>query len=391
MALNSFCCFSLAPENLRRELAVAKWVYCGLFTLVTVVTWLLHSFGDDAFTRHNIFGPYCAPGAAGAPTALSSSGLCTGQQVVLRFAFGNFAFFALHALLLAWCRREADPRVGLHTGLWFWKLLLWAGGLVGFLFVPGEALFWFGQVSRFGAALFLVFVMVEMVAWTYGLNEALVAADAWWSWALLVGGAALGFGGGLAAVGGAYHLYATSPACSLNLFFITWSLVFGLASVGVLFLPRRLEVAGLLTSGVVFAYTSYLLLSALSSQPANACVRDTGAAPLWITIVGFFLGVAAVCYSTLTLGTSHIFGAGDEDKGELPYRPDAFHLIFALAAMYMGMLLSNWELSANPSEMWRIDRGWISMWTKLGSKWFCEALYLWTVIAPAVCVHRDFS
>jgi hypothetical protein len=108
-------------------------------------------------------------------------------------------------------------------------------------------------------------------------------------------------------------------------------------------------------------------------------------------IVGFFLGIGAVCYSTLTLGTSHIFGAGDEDRGELPYRPDTFHVIFALASMYMAMLLTDWELSGNSADMWHIGKGWTSMWVKMGSKWFCEALYAWTVLAPAILRNRDFT
>jgi hypothetical protein len=36
-------------------------------------------------------------------------------------------------------------------------------------------------------------------------------------------------------------------------------------------------------------------------------------------------------------------GGGD---GRLPYRPDAFHLMFAFASMYMGMLLTNWQARA---------------------------------------------
>ena len=122
-------------------------------------------------------------------------------------------------------------------------------------------------------------------------------------------------------------------------------------------------------------------------QHAHSCFHAWSA----VQIVGFFLGIGAVGYSTLTLGTSHIFGSGDEDKHELPYRPDSFHLIFALASMYMAMLLTNWELSDNPSDMWRLDKGLISMWVKIGSKWFCEVLYIWTVIAPVVCKYRDFS
>jgi hypothetical protein len=192
----------------------------------------------------------------------------------------------LHFILLFWCKKEQDPRIGLHTSLWFWKVLLWAGGLVGFLFVPGEAIFYYGQIARFGAGIFLVFVMVEMVTWTYDINEALVAKDNWWSWTLLVVGAVVSFCGGLAAIGASYYFYATSGSCSLNLFFISWSIVIGLAMAGVLFLPKRLEVAGLLTSGVVFLYCSYLLISAFSSQPLNACIRDTGVQAQWITVSG---------------------------------------------------------------------------------------------------------
>lgn len=274
-----FCCFQFGVD-LRRELAVSKWVYCILFTVVQVVTWLLRTYGETTFNEYNVFGRYCSsPGSS-----IANSALCSGQQVVLRFSFATFSFFMLHFILLFWCKREQDPRIGLHTSLWFWKVLLWAGGLVGFLFVPGEAIFYYGQIARFGTGLFLVFVMVEMVTWTYDINEVLVAKDNWWSWTLLVLGALLTFCGGLAAIGASYYFYATSGSCSLNLFFISWSIVIGLAMAGVLFLPRRLEVAGLLTSGVVFLYCSYLLISAFSSQPLNECIRDTGVAAQWITV-----------------------------------------------------------------------------------------------------------
>lgn len=278
--IGPFCCFQYGAD-VRRELLISKWVYCSLFTIVQIVTWLLRSYGETTFKQHNIFGSICS---SGGDAILSSSALCSGQQVVLRFSFATFSFFALHFVLLFWCKKEQDLRIGLHTSLWFWKLLLWAGGLVGFLFVPGEAIFYYGNIARFGAGIFLVFVMIEMVTWTYDVNETLVAKDNWWAWTLLVGGAFITFCGGLAAIGISYHFYAISTSCSLNLFFITWSLVIGLAMIGVLFLPRRLEVAGLLTSGVVFLYCSYLLISALSSQPLNACMRDTGVQAQWITV-----------------------------------------------------------------------------------------------------------
>lgn len=113
------------------------------------------------------------------------------------------------------------------------------------------------------------------------------------------------------------------------------------------------------------------------------------AAPSLLQIIGFFLGLAAVAYSTMSLGSSDIFGTG-KMEGLLPYRPDFFHLIYALASMYMAMLFTNWSVSGNTNRF-ELDRGWFSFWVKMGSKWFCELLYVWTVVAPALCRGREFQ
>lgn len=264
-ATNVVCCFVLRDENIARSYAIAKWSYCTLFTLITIVTWVLRDYGEDAFLKFGAAFSYCQlPGY---------ESLCSGKQVAVRFSFANFSFFAAHALLLFWCRKESDFRAGLHTGLWFWKILAWAGAIVGFFFVPSNVMVIYAQVARFGAGLFLVFVMVEMVSWVYDINEWLVARDNKLAWTALILGAALSWLGGLALIGASYYYHAPTVNCHLNLFFITWSLVVGFALVGVLFIPNRLEVAGLLTSGAVFLYCSYLLYSALGRVPSDECMR----------------------------------------------------------------------------------------------------------------------
>lgn len=128
------------------------------------------------------------------------------------------------------------------------------------------------------------------------------------------------------------------------------------------------------------------------TQPASKHTEMFNPSCCVMQIVGFFLAIGAVSYSTLALGTSHIFtsGGGEEGSAQLPYRPDFFHLVYALASMYMAMLYTNWEISSNTTQF-ELSKGWISTWVKMGSKWFCEALYLWTVVAPAVCRGRDFT
>jgi hypothetical protein len=31
------------------------------------------------------------------------------------------------------------------------------------------------------------------------------------------------------------------------------------------------------------------------------------------------------------------------------------------------------------------------VWVKMGSKWLCEVLYCWTVVAPAIFTDRHFG
>ena len=119
------------------------------------------------------------------------------------------------------------------------------------------------------------------------VNEWLVSkldnGGAWW--VLMVLGASVGFGLGLAFIGLSYYYFAPDNGCHLNLFFITWSLVVVLLLVGVLFIPRRAPTAGLLTSGAVFLYTSFLLYSALHSEPpGGSCIRDGGGSSSWVQV-----------------------------------------------------------------------------------------------------------
>lgn len=44
---NAVCCMNFRDPNVGRSFAVAKWVYCALFTVVTVVTWVLRDYSDQ--------------------------------------------------------------------------------------------------------------------------------------------------------------------------------------------------------------------------------------------------------------------------------------------------------------------------------------------------------
>lgn len=56
---------------------------------------------------------------------------------------------------------------------------------------------------------------------------------------------------------------------------------------------------------------------------------------------------------------------------------------------YIAMLMTGWGVGAEEKDL--LDVGWLSVWVKLVSQWLTTALYLWTLVAPALFPDRVFS
>jgi hypothetical protein len=81
--------------------------------------------------------------------------------------------------------------------------------------------------------------------------------------------------------------------------------------------------------------------------------------------------------------------AAISDYAPITYNYSFFHLIFALASMYIAMLMTGW--GAVEQEKDRMDVGWTSVWVKTGAEWVTAALYTWTLVAPALLPDRDWG
>lgn len=71
------------------------------------------------------------------------------------------------------------------------------------------------------------------------------------------------------------------------------------------------------------------------------------------------------------------------------YNYSFFHCIFALASMYIAMLMTGW--GAVEQEKDRLDVGWTSVWVKFGAEFITAALYSWTLVAPALMPDREWG
>ena len=60
---------------------------------------------------------------------------------------------------------------------------------------------------------------------------------------------------------------------------------------------------------------------------------------------------------------------------EVTYNYSFFHFIFALASMYIAMLMTGWGTAAEEKDL--IDVGWTSVWVKVVAQWLTAGLYAW--------------
>lgn len=217
--------------------------------------------------------------------------------------------------------------------------------------------------------------------------------------------------------------------------------------------------SGLSQSSIVVIYCTYLVLSAVANEPndkeCNPLRKSHG--PQTTTIVlGAIFTFLAVAYSTSraatqggtfvqrraielpdsvplqtnnlrdigiestpinrhehlvasvengTLPRSALYDEDDEDEYDskdderygLVYSYSFFHFVFAIAAMYVGMLLTNWNTiiseevktpGQDDSDLIRIGQSYTAVWVKIVSGWICYGIYTWSLIAPVLMPDR---
>ena len=102
-------------------------------------------------------------------------------------------------------------------------------------------------------------------------------------------------------------------------------------------------------------------------------------------------------------------GGNDSERDGVQYSWSMFHLMFALATLYVMMTLTNWYSPGEEVTLGEsifvlmmgqsiyilfsdtISANMSAVWVKMISSWLCFGLYMWTLVAPLVLQDRDFS
>ncbi|KAG1441005.1 hypothetical protein G6F56_011673 [Rhizopus delemar] len=85
----------------------------------------------------------------------------------------------------------------------------------------------------------------------------------------------------------------------------------------------------------------------------------------------------------------------DDEKYGSVYNYSFFHFVFAIAAMYISMVLTNWNtirfedtLGNDGGDLVRIGQSYTAVWVKVVSGWICHLIYIWSLVAPILMPDR---
>lgn len=368
-----------------------------------------------------------------------------GYLAVYRLCFALCVFFVFMALLMIGVKNSKDPRAGLQNGFWGIKYLIVIAIMVGAFFIPGG---YFGPtwmyLGMIGGFAFIILQFVFIIDFVHSWAETWVGnyeeteSKKWY--AALLFATFLNYSLAIAGIVLLYVNFTHENMCGLNKFFISINLIVCVIASVISILPAvqdALPRSGLLQSSVVSLYGVYLIWSALSNNPDENCnpgfllhgqnkVKfDTQG------IVGLVLWMCALLYSSfrsasksskITMG-DQVFkkdgadasGSGnlvdneetgsldggesggrnkeakvwDNEEDGVAYSWSLFHVIFALATLYVMMTLTNWY-SPN-SSLETLYSNSASMWVKVVSSWLCLGLYIWSLLAPLMFPDRIFT
>ncbi|KAJ3161277.1 NADH:ubiquinone oxidoreductase [Geranomyces variabilis] len=335
---------------------------------------------------------------------------CFDYLAVYRVSLSLVIYHGAMCLLTIGVKSSDDPRGAIQNGLWPIKFLVWFGTLVGMFFIPASALlnYWIGAIVF--AAIFILLQSVILVdfGWTWSASwvTSYEATSSPIYKFLLFAFTLLAYGGVITATVLLSIFYATNHGCGLNAFFIAFNLILCLAVTLLAILPRVQTAnprSGIFPAAVLSAYATYLVASALASEPniagGFACApsqplmdnkNNTTAAPQdglsrALVYVGLAITFLALGYSAMSAGSVSLWsrvddssptmitaGDGRDEVDGTVYSYTFFHLVFALAAMYMAAVITNWTAlkavdpattSAAPD--YSVDRGMATFATPL--------------------------
>ncbi|KAL5671029.1 hypothetical protein ACJX0J_015335, partial [Zea mays] len=349
---------------------VARYLYALIFLVTNLLAWTLRDYGSSAIA-----------GLQRLKVCQGARRHCLGAEGVLRVSLGCFVFFVVMFLSTVHTRKLHDCRNSWHSDWWPAKIVLWLALTAVAFLAPSPLVQLYGKVAHFGAGAFLVIQLISVTRFIMWLNDWCRSETTQKRCHLLIQAVSIAtYVGSLLGVVLMYVWYAPSPACRLNILFITVTLV--LVQLMTFVSTRSKVKAGYLAPGLMGIYVVFLCWSAIRSEPhTEVCNRKAEVATSadWVNIASFVIAVVVIVAATFSTGIDSKClqfkqAEGESEEDDIPYGLGFFHLVFAMGAMYFAMIFVGWNAS-HTMERWTIDVGWASTWVRVGNEWLAAVVY----------------
>ncbi|KAF8476979.1 membrane protein TMS1 [Kalaharituber pfeilii] len=321
-----------------------------------------------------------------------------------------------------------------------------------FLIPEGFFIVWGNYFAMIGAFLFLLLGLILLVdlahSWAETCLERIEYNDSP-TWRFILIGSTLGMYIGSLILTILMYVFFGGKDCSTNLVWITLNIIMVIIVSCISVHPTVQyfnSQAGLAQSAMVAIYCTYLTMSAVSMEPddkhCNPLLRARGTRTASI-VLGAIITMLTIAYTTTraatqgvalgqtnTNGYSHIVdgeqmlpsrkqmrqealraavesgslppsaldddsddedgygGRNDDERTGTQYPYTWFHIIFLLATAWVATLLTMQVESDDQGDFVPVGRTYAASWVKVVSAWVCYALYVWTLIAPALFPDR---
>lgn len=337
------------------------------------------------------------------------------------------------------------------------KIFAWMAFIfINFVMIPDSFFVFYGNhIAIVFSTIFLGIGLILLVDFAHAwaekclekieMEELTGEGDAGFWKKLLVGGTLTMYIGSIILTVVMYWFFA-GKGCSMNKTAISLNLVFA-TIISALSIHNTVQEynphAGLAQSSMVVFYCTYLVMSAVASEPddkyCNPLVRSKGTRTASVVLGAFFTFIA-VAYTTTRAAANSAFssesaedfvtpgttttqpGARSEmryqalkqavDEGSLPesalnqvdlyedeevndeerstvkYNYSLFHIIFFLATQYVATLLTINVKQDDYGDFVPVGRTYFASWVKIVSSWVCFILYGWSLVAPVIWPDR---
>ncbi|CUM46121.1 uncharacterized protein AC631_01425 [Debaryomyces fabryi] len=421
-----------------------------LFSWVALSPFIVHKLEKASF---GFINNKCGP----------DGGECISFTSVYRI---NFALGILHLILaglLVNVKSTSNPRAVIQNGCWKMKIFAWLSLItVNFLLIPDNFFIFYGNnIAIIFSTIFLGIGLILLVdfahAWAETCLEKIEMEDltgegeynaGFWK-KLLIGGTLTMYISSIILTVIMYWFFAGS-GCNMNRTAITLNVIFGII-ISIMSVNQTIQEsnphAGLAQSSMVVIYCTYLVMSAVSSEPddkyCNPLIRSKGTRTASVVLGAFFTFIA-VAYTTTRAAANSAFidfdtaidttdgyissqpnvrnemryqaikqavdegllpesalnqmnlyddelnaeNGNDEERNTVKYNYALFHVIFFLATQYVATLLTINVQQDDLGDFVPVGRTYFSSWVKIVSSWVCFILYGWSLIAPVLWPDR---